>query len=46
MSQSINKMVKKIKQMEKQNKSVHDIYDYFVYNERIQYNLKRFKYEI
>jgi hypothetical protein len=45
MSDSIKKMIKEIKQMEKNGYSVHEIYAYHVYQERIKYNLKRFNNE-
>ncbi len=43
MSDSINKMIKRMKELEKQNKSVHEIWDDWIYTERIKYNLKRYR---
>lgn len=43
MSHSINKMIKRMKELEQQNKSVHDIYEDMKYTERIRYNLKQYK---
>jgi len=43
MSDSIDKMVKKIKEMDKQKMSAYDITQYFIYTERIKYNLNRYK---
>jgi hypothetical protein len=43
MSDSINKMINKIKTMNKQKMSPYEISQYFIYTERIQYNLNKYK---
>jgi hypothetical protein len=43
MSDSINKMINKIKTMDKQRMSAYDITQYFIYTERIKYNMNKYK---